>query len=123
MNLRNRKDASDVARRRRRCRGDSAEDKSDINTKAKTETSDMRASISAPIAPIAWPTLAMVLAVQLYSGQVHSGRLDLTPPYPAVEGPSKASPTSRWKVPGRAIIPGGWQHGFGVFAGHTFTFG
>ncbi len=58
------------------------EDKSDINTKAKTETSDMKgASISAPIAPIALVDLGggqMVLAVQLYSGQVHSGRLDLT---------------------------------------------
>ena len=59
------------------------EDKSDVNTTAMTEMSDMKgASISAPIAPIALADLGagqMVLAVQLYSGQVHSGRLDLTP--------------------------------------------
>jgi hypothetical protein len=67
------KDSSDVA----------AADKSDVNTTVMTETSDMKgASISAPIAPIALADLGagqMVLAVQLYSGQVHSGRLDLTP--------------------------------------------
>ena len=50
------------------------------------------ASISAPIAPIALADLGggqMVLAVQLYSGQVHSGRLDLTPAVSRVVEASK----------------------------------
>ena len=89
-------DASDVAAA---AGGDveetsAVEDKSDVNTKeAKTETSDMKgASISAPIAPIALADLGggqMVLAVQLYSGQVHSGRLDLTPAVSRVVEASK----------------------------------
>ena len=67
-------------------KGDSAQP---VVAKPQGATSSQR---SEPIAPMALGTLgnaSMVLAVQLYSGQVHTERMDLSPVFEAVEASAK----------------------------------